>query len=301
MKFRVDKVKKVLKMNSREYYDYLDKMNQNLMNEKKKTIKANRDSILKTNQNNFEIRELPDNPGSNYSSVKKESVIREDLNSDQVINKDDLKFADYKSFQEKLILMANIFVSFKEYLGFDLGKNEIIEMLRGTKPTMDEAYHNFIMAYKKGFFFGENGPEFSEENDKMEGKKFNWDRMKKDVRKLKSNAEKYYETVQKILTKKVEFGKGKEILEGVDLNLFLDFVLEKYIEKGSTGELFDSNIKEEKSPKKDDFEFNMDGPEGDVFEKEGTQPENTATTFALDQETDAFAGFEKQKTQVGYF
>ena len=285
-------------MNSREYYDHLDKINQNLMNMKKETIKANRDSILKTNQNNFEIRELPENVGSNYSSVKKESGIREDLVSDQVISKDVLKMADYKDFNNKMVHMSNICVSVKEYLGFDMANEMILDMIGGTKPTMDEAYHDFIMGYKKCFLFPENEPNLVE-NDKIEGKKYNWNRMKRDVSNLKQNGEVYYETIQKMLTKKMGFDQAKEILLGIDLNQFSDFVMEKYIEKGgSQGELFDSNIKEEKSPRKDEFEFNMGGKGGDVFEKNVKGTESKPTTFALDQEKDAFEGFERKKKDV---
>ena len=50
MKFKVDKVKKVLKPNSKEYYNYLDKKNKNMLNQRKNDIKETRGIILKTNE-----------------------------------------------------------------------------------------------------------------------------------------------------------------------------------------------------------------------------------------------------------
>jgi hypothetical protein len=298
MEFRVNKVKKVLKLNSREYYDHLEKMNQNLMNMKKKTIKANRDSILKTNENKFEIRELPDNPGSNYSSVKKESQIRDDLTSDQQISGKDvpLKMKDFKSFNDKIVAIGNIFVNLKKYMNFDMGNAMILDIIKESKPTTDEGYHNFIMSYKKCFSYGEKGPTLFE-NNQVEGKSFNWNRMKNDVTKMKTDVDQFYETIQNVLTKKVDFKNAKKVTDSTDTNPFLDFVLEKYIENGSNGELFDSNIKETKSPKKDDFEFNMDDGK-DVFASKPDEPEKKPTSFALDQENDAFKGFESKKKKV---
>jgi hypothetical protein len=303
MKFKVDKVKNVLKPNSKEYYNYLDTMKQNMINKKKKDIKDTRGSILKTNETNFEIREFPDNTGSNYSSVKKESHIRDDLNSEiQISSKNDpLKIKDFEEFAKNVSEFGNICGSLKEYLNFEMGSDVILDMIASSKKNIDETYHQFVMSYKKCTNYGAEGPKLVESEKEGE---YDWPRLKKDAREIKMLGDTFYEDVQMLLKKKLEFKTGKKKLQSFDSGVLVDFVFEKYKKKAGGGnanksenELFDSNIKEEKEEKKD-YDFDMQDGE-DVFggHKEGS-PETKPTTFALDQENDAFTDFNSKKKQV---
>ena len=275
-------------------------MNRNIMNMKKKDIKENRESVLKTNENKFEIRELPDNPGSNYSSVKKESNIREDLVSDQQISGKEapLKLKDFVNLQEKTAAVGTLFGNLVEYFNFEMTSKDIIDMVAGSKPTMDESYHQFVMSYKKCLSFGEKGPTF-EEAEKASKEDFDWERMKKDCREIKLDVDMFYETIQVLLKKKMDFRTAKNKVKSFDSNKMVDFVLEKYkkTKTGSGTELFESNLKETKEPQKTDFNFEMENGE-DFFEKAKESPKKEINSFALDQENDAFTDFNSKKKKV---
>lgn len=307
MKFKVDKVKKVLKPNSKEYYNYLDKMNKNMLNQRKKDIKETRGSILKTNESKFEIRELPDNPGSNFSSVKKESHVA-DANSELNIGRSDqpLKLGDVEAYVKHVNEFGNICLSLQEYLNFEVGGDVILDMIAGSKPKFDESFHNFVVSYKR-VLPGGAAPTFVE-RDKDAETGFDWNRFRGDSRELKMMGDSFHENINLIMKNKLELKTGKKKLKELDPNLFKDFLLEKYRVAGGKGgvtpdksdELFDSNIKEDKeAPGKGDFDFEMNDGE-DVFDRaKGEKPKKEPTTFALDQESDAFTDFNSKKKEVG--
>ena len=296
MKFRVDKVKKVLKANSHEYYNYLEKLNQNIVNMRKKDIKDKRDSVLKTQENKFEIRELPDNPGSNFSSVKKDSNIRDDLTSEihPSARNLPLELKDFTDFAKHLSGLTEIMNNLRGYFGFEMSEAEIMDFALSGKPMLDESYHQFVQSFSRCLTFGEGGPKMA---DKAQADAYDWERMRGDGEEIRAQAQTFYETFQKITKKNPEitFKQGKSTLEAVNLAPMADFVLEKY-KRGKETELFDSTVKETKNEGKDDFNFEI--PEmGDAFE-EAPSKDPKPTSFGLEQTADAFKGFDAKKSGV---
>lgn len=298
MKFRVDKVKKVLKGNSREYYDYLDKLNRNIMNMRKKDIKENRDSVLeiKNNENKFEIRELPDNPGSNFSSVKKDSHIREDLQSEMHISSRNMpvELKDFSDFAKQLNSLTEVMNNLRGYFGFEMSETEILDFIRAGRPTLDESYQKFMGSYNKCFSYGESGPNLA---DKTQAGVYDWERLRTDCNQIRQQAQTFYENIKNMTKSKpgVSFKDGKETVQAVDLDQMADFVLEKYKKTGQT-ELFESTVKEKKDPGKSDFNFDM-SEMGDVF-AEAKKKDPKPTSFGLEQTNDAFEDFNNQKENV---
>ena len=302
MKFQTDKLKKVLKLKSTTYYNYLDEMNKDMMKRKKKNIKDKRDSVLKTNENNFVIRELPDGPGSNYSSVKKESNIKDDdLPSEMQISMKEgpLKIQDFLDLEKSTVGIGEVLKSLKDYFAFEMSANEIIDIMASSKNSLDEKYHDYSMKYKKCLSFGKDGPTLID----AAKEEYNWAKLKKDSQEIKLVADTNYERIQLLIKKKKDFKTVKREYIGFDENILLDFLFVKYKMKAGGGsgnkeeDMFDSNIKEQKSEKNKDFDFDIDEME-DAFDQTGKEEKKETTTFALDQENDAFADFNSKKKSV---
>lgn len=314
---RAEKVKEVYRLLPKTtlYYNYLENQRKEYLKKKKSNI-GRRTSMNAGGQGGFEIHEIRDGDsnqiGSEYSSVKKESVVNEDPNQGTNMQSEirPQQMQDYKEFEMKSKALHPIFEGLKEYAKFEMPENEIRMIMADSKNAVDKAYGDYMMGYKR--CFGGKFPPMFLGPEKKEEKTYDWNKMKQAAEKTQKRLSKAYDSVQKFYKKKIGLEGFKSDLGRFDEGELKGFKIESFKKAGvqveedtdnefdiNSNDLRESEIRETKEPpKKENLDFDIE-EEGDVFGTVSPKKDKKATTFEEDMKEDAFEGFNPGK-KVGF-
>lgn len=308
---RGDKVKEVLSQlpKTNIYYDFLSKRRKEILNKKKDNL--NRRTSM-NDKSGFEIHEIRDGgsdmPGSEFSSVKKESNVDDDRpgggNMQSEIRPQQMQ--DFKEFEAGCRTLHPIFEGLKAYANFEMPESEIRGIMADSKNSVDKAYGDYLMAYKR-CFKGKFPPRFLGP-EKAQEKNFDWTAMRLSADNTEMAVTKVYESVQKFYKKKMGLPEFKRVTNGFDEGSLKAFKINNFKKStrniASTGtgninedfeiksDLEDSEIKEIKEPpKKPNLDFDIEEETEDVFGEVSPKREQKTTTFGEEMEEDAFKGF----------
>ena len=218
-----------------------------------------------------------------------------------------VQFKDILSLKDSIETLGNIFNSFKEYTGFEGGEDFVFEMIASAKGNFNDAYKKFKDNFDKTMTFSGSSPNFSE-SDKDKENQYDFKRMQKDVKDIEKICSKLNGVASSYFKKQIDSQKLKREIENQNIQSLLDFIIEKYKDDNSNknfemsekmqGSLFESDIKETKNDnktKENNFDFEMN--DEDVFGK-AKEEENKISTFATDNEKNAFEGFDANKVKL---
>lgn len=303
---KLDKVKNVAKKNQTKYYNFLDQANKNYIDQKKNQL-TKETSISGKHDNEFMIREIPEGLNSNFNSQRK-TENNDDLTSSKQ-NKL-ISFSDIDKLKESIEAIGQIMNGFKEFSNFELDDATQYEASVGNKAQFDPILKNFKSNFDKTMKFTGNAPVFMNEDQDKESE-YDFKKMQQDVKKLEKIVFQFNLTLNKYIKKEIPFKDFKEEIQQTEIHLFLDFVLEKYkdsenkkinIDEKLQGSMFESDIKETKDDSKtknNDFKFDMEGE--DIFGKPSSPENNKVSTFAVDNEKNAFEDFSANSVKVKIF
>lgn len=301
---KLDKVKKVARTKKNEYYNFLDQVNKKFIDQKKNQL-AKEISVTTRNENEFQIREIPEGLNSHCNSQKKLQDIHDTFSQSNKI----ICFDDLIQLKDDIEQLGSIINGIKDYSNFELDAVTQFETILSGKTQFDPIFKKFEESYDKTMKFTERSPIFIDK-DKDKEKEYDYQRMQTDVESLKTEAFKFNSSLNKYKAKEINFKNLKENIDNIEIDLFLDFVLEKYKQKNGKimtldeqiqGSMFDSDIKETKNDdnKENNFEFEMDGE--DIFGKPSSSENNKASIFATDNDKIVFDDFSASSNKVIIF
>lgn len=308
---RGEKVKEVLKQlpSTDLYYDFLAKRRKEILNKKKDNL--NRRTSMNDNSK-FVINEIQDGgsdmPGSEFSSVKKESNVDDDRSGGGNMQSEirPQQMQDFKEFEASCRTLHPILEGIKAYANFEMPEGDIRDMMADNKNSVDKAYGDYMMAYKR-CFKGKYPPRFLGP-EKAQEKNFDWTAMRLSVDNTETAVTKVYESVQTFYKKKMGLAAIKRVTNGFDEGCLKSFKINNFKKSsrniGGAGagninddfdiksDLEDSEIKETKeAPKKPNLDFDIEEEGEDAFGPVSPKREPKAATFGEEMEEDAFKGF----------